>query len=133
MTVLIATRSNQAKIVVSAGATGPAGPSGADISSFSASGNAFTLSTSSGANFIANIQPNSVRLSVDTTGPYLANLVAGTGVTLTNLGNEGTSPTIAIGQSVGINDDVLFANIVSNYNVTVNANLSFNTIDAGEY
>lgn len=105
----------------------------AGVSNFQASGNTFTITTSSGASFLANIQPNSVRLSTDTSGSYVANLVAGTGVSLLNLGDEGTTPTIAIGQDVGTSNNVVFANITSNYNVTVNANLSFNLVDAGEY
>lgn len=103
------------------------------VSNFQASGNTFSITTSSGSSFLANIQPNSIRLSTDTTGPYIANLIAGTGVSLLNLGDEGSIPIIAIGQNVGTSNDVVFANVTSNYNVTVNANLSFNLVDAGEY
>jgi len=105
----------------------------AGVSSFTASGNSFVIGTADGNNFYANLQTNSVRLGPDTTGAFLENIIAGTGITLTNLGNENAIPTIAIGQAVETTSDVLFANIVSNYNLTVNANLIFNLIDAGEY
>ena len=104
-----------------------------DVNDFTASGNSFIITTSSGTKFIANIQPNSIRLGDDTTGSYVSNLVAGTGVILSNLGDESTIPTIAIGQAVGTSNDVVFANITSNNNMIVNANLYFNLIDAGEY
>ena len=103
------------------------------VSNFTASGNSFVITTSAGNSFAANIQPNSIRLGDDTTGSCVSNLVAGTGVILTNLGDETAIPTIAIGQAVGSSNDVIFANITSNYNVTVNANLYFNLVDAGEY
>lgn len=103
------------------------------VSNFTATGNSFSITTSAGNSFFANLQPNSVRLGDDTSGDYVKNLIAGTGVTLSNLGNENAIPTIAIGQAVETTSDVLFANIVTNYNLTVNANLVFNLIDAGEY
>lgn len=40
------------------------------------------------------IQANSVELGVDTTGDYIANLTAGTGIEYTNLGGEGANVTI---------------------------------------
>ena len=84
--------------------------------------NTITISTT--------ISSNSVELGTDTTGAYVANLVAGTGVTITGLGNEGTTPTIAIGQAVGTTSDVTFnlltvsngANITGNVEVTGNIN-----------
>lgn len=82
----------------------------AGVSSFSASANTFTIATADGGSFSASIQENSVRLGTDTTGAYLANLIAGTGVTISGLGNESTTPTVSIGQAVGVNDDVSFAN-----------------------
>jgi hypothetical protein len=84
--------------------------------------NTITISTT--------ISSNSVELGTDTTGTYVANLVAGTGITITGLGNEGTTPTIAIGQAVGTTSDVTFnsltvsngANITGNVEVTGNIN-----------
>jgi uncharacterized protein YjbI with pentapeptide repeats len=73
--------------------------------SFDGSGNA-SISTS-----IANIPNDSVTLGTDTTGSYVASLVQGTGVTITNNSGEGATPTIAIGQAVGTNASVEFAKI----------------------
>jgi hypothetical protein len=53
---------------------------------------------------------NAVVLGSKTSGDYVANLVAGTGVTLTNNSGESATPTIAIGQSVATNSSVTFAN-----------------------
>lgn len=47
---------------------------------------------------------DSIDLSTDTTGSYVASLVAGTGITLTNNSGEGSTPTIALtNSSVTIN------------------------------
>lgn len=66
----------------------------AGITGFTASGNTFTISTANGGSFSANIQQNSVRLGTDTTGDYLSNVLAGTGITITNQGGETATPTI---------------------------------------
>lgn len=102
----------------------------AGVTNFSSSGNTFNISTADGGSFSASIQQNSIILGTDTTGAYVANLVAGTGVTITGLGNEGTTPTIAIGQAVGTTNNVTFnsltvsngANITGNVEVTGNIN-----------
>lgn len=60
----------------------------------------------------------SIALGTQTTGDYVASLVAGTGVTLTNNSGETATPTIAIGQSVATDATVTFN--------TVNANLTGN-------
>lgn len=39
---------------------------------------------------------DAVNLSTDTIGDYLANVTAGTGITITNAGGEGANPTIAV-------------------------------------
>ena len=39
---------------------------------------------------------DAVNLSTDTIGDYLANVTAGTGITITNAGGEGSNPTIAV-------------------------------------
>ncbi len=44
----------------------------------------------------ATIQPNSVALGSDTTGDYVASLVAGTNITLSNNAGEGATPTIGL-------------------------------------
>ena len=65
------------------------------------------------------VQPNSVALGTDTTGSYVASLVAGTGVTLTNNSGEGATPTVAIGQAVSTTSDVTFNDVVVSGNLTV--------------
>ena len=55
---------------------------------------------------------DSVALGTETTGAYVASLVQGTGVTLTNnTGLETATPTISIGQDVGTSSNVQFAAI----------------------
>lgn len=44
----------------------------------------------------ATVQPNSVALGTDTTGNYVASLVAGNAITLSNNTGEGATPTIAV-------------------------------------
>jgi hypothetical protein len=61
--------------------------------------------------FATTIAANSVALGTDTTGDYVASLVAGTGVTLTNNSGESATPTVAIGQAVGTASGVTFGNI----------------------
>lgn len=66
---------------------------------------------------------DSIDLTTDTVGDYVKNLVSGTGVSLSNNFGEGSTPTISIGQSVGITDNVTFnqvtANLVGNVSGTV--------------
>ena len=45
---------------------------------------------------VVTIAANAVQLGNDTTGNYVASLVAGTGITLTNNSGEGATPTIAV-------------------------------------
>lgn len=56
-------------------------------------------------------QADSVDLGTHTTGDYVQNLVAGTGVTLTNNSGETATPTVAIGQDVATTADVTFNNV----------------------
>ena len=58
------------------------------------------------------IQPNSVAMGTDTTGNYVANLVAGTGVTIIDNAGESATPTISIGQNVGTSACVQFDTLV---------------------
>lgn len=48
--------------------------------------------------------PSSITLGTNTTGDYVASLVAGTGITLTNNSGEGATPTIAV-SSVALSGD----------------------------
>lgn len=54
-----------------------------------------------------------INLGTDTTGNYVASLVAGTGVTLSNNSGEGATPTVSIGQSVATNSDVAFNSVTA--------------------
>jgi hypothetical protein len=65
------------------------------------------------------IAENSVALGTDTTGNYVASLVAGTGVTLTDNSGEGATPTIEIGQDVSTTSDVTFNDVTIDGNLTV--------------
>ena len=60
-----------------------------------------------------------ITLGTDTTGSYVASLVAGTGVTLTNNSGESATPTIAIGQAVATNSNVTFNDLTVSGNLTV--------------
>jgi len=70
------------------------------------------------------IPDNTVALGTKTTGDYVQNLVAGTGVTLTNNSGETATPTVAIGQAVGTSASVTFANITATGTVTLAADPS---------
>jgi hypothetical protein len=65
------------------------------------------------SNGVATIAANSVALGTDTTGNYVASLVAGTNITLTNNTGEGATPTIGLtnntisGKALGTNLDTL--------------------------
>ena len=74
---------------------------------------------SAAINIVTTIAANSVALGTDTTGDYVASLVAGTGVTLTNNTGEGATPTIAIGQAVGTGSNVTFNDLIVSGNLTV--------------
>lgn len=54
---------------------------------------------------------DAITLGTKTTGNYVANLVAGTGVTLSNNSGEGATPTVAIGQAVSTTSEVTFSNL----------------------
>ena len=61
----------------------------------------------------ATVAADSVALGTDTTGDYVQNLVAGTGVTLADNSGESATPTISIGQDVSTTSNVTFANVNS--------------------
>lgn len=62
---------------------------------------------------------DAVNLSTDTVGDYVQNLVAGTGVTLSNNSGEAATPTISIGQAVATNSNVTFNDLTVSGNLTV--------------
>ena len=67
-----------------------------------------TITDLGNVSFATTIAADSVALGTDTTGNYVASLVQGTGVTITNNSGEGATPTIAIGQAVATSDNVRF-------------------------
>ena len=67
-----------------------------------------TITNLANVSFETTIAANSVALGTDTTGNYVASLVEGTGVTITNNSGENTTPTIAIGQAVATSSNVQF-------------------------
>jgi hypothetical protein len=72
--------------------------------------------------------PDLVDLNTDTSGNYVASLIAGTGVSLADaVAQEAGTPTISIGQSIGSSDSPQFAGLsIGNTNLTVNGNLTYN-------
>lgn len=72
----------------------------------------------------SNIVANAVALGAQTTGNYVASLVAGTGVTLANNSGESATPTVSIGQSVGTLDSPTFEGLTANSSLTVNGLLT---------
>lgn len=70
------------------------------------------------------IQANSVALGTDTTGNYMVNVAAGTGVSVSHTQGEGSTATVSIGQPVATTDNVTFANINATGNVVVDGNLT---------
>jgi hypothetical protein len=66
------------------------------------------------------IASNSVALGTDTTGNYVNDITAGTGVTVTHTPGEGSSPTVAIGQSVATNASPSFADLTLTGDAAVN-------------
>jgi hypothetical protein len=70
-----------------------------------------TLTNLGNGTLTATVAANSVALGTDTTGNYMSDVTAGTGVSVVHTPGEGSSATIAIGQSVATNAEVLFSGI----------------------
>jgi hypothetical protein len=84
-----------------------------------------TISNLSNGSIATTLTNNSVTLGTHTTGNYVGEVTAGTGVTITNGdAGEGTNPTFAIGQDVATTSNVVFNNI------TVNGTLNSDDITA---
>lgn len=81
---------------------------------------------SANASISATIQPNSITLGTDTTGNYVASLVAGTGLSISNNSGESATPTISIGQDVGTSASVTFAAISATASVASSSTTSTN-------
>ena len=71
------------------------------------------------------IQANSVALGTDTTGNYMSDVSAGTGVTVSHTAGEGSTATISIGQAVSTSSDVTFGDIAAT-DLTLSGNLTVN-------
>jgi hypothetical protein len=65
------------------------------------------------------VSANSVALGTDTTGNYMTDVTAGTGVSVSHTASEGSTATISIGQAVGTTDDPTFNNLIVDGNLTV--------------
>jgi hypothetical protein len=72
-----------------------------------------------------------INLGTDTSGDYVQNLTAGTGITLSNNSGEGATPTIAIGQAVGTTDNVTFSSVTGNLIGDVKATDGTTVLDSG--
>lgn len=70
-----------------------------------------TLNNLTNASVSLTVNSGGVELGTDTTGDYVASLVAGTGVTLSASSGEGITPTISIGQDVSISASPTFAHL----------------------
>lgn len=53
----------------------------------------------SNVSIVANILPNSIVLGTDTSGNYLSNVIAGSGIQITNQGGESATPTVSLSSS----------------------------------
>ena len=73
---------------------------------------------------LSSIIENSVTLGLHTTGDYTKNLVAGTGVTISNNSGEGATPNISIGQAVATSSTVTFAGVTAPLTGNVTGNLT---------
>ena len=73
----------------------------------------------------ATIQANSVALGTDTTGNYMSDVSAGTGVTVSHTAGEGSTATLSIGQAVATTSDVTFGDIAAT-DLTLAGNLTVN-------
>lgn len=92
-----------------------------------------TFTNLGNATMTTAIQPNSVALGTDTTGNYVANLTAGTGVTITDNSGEGATPTIAIGQNVGTSASVVFDTLtVTNLYATNSQSSTASTLNVSD-
>ena len=71
--------------------------------------------TRDGYGRVTGVEKSDVALTLGThtSGDYVASLVAGTGVTLTNNSGETATPTVAIGQSVATSASVTFASVTA--------------------
>jgi hypothetical protein len=84
---------------------------GAVTNSKLADGSVGTTKIANSAITTDKIDANAVALGTQTTGNYVSDVVAGTGVTVTHTPGEGSSATIAIGQAVETTSEVTVAGL----------------------
>jgi hypothetical protein len=68
----------------------------------------------------------SISLGTDTTGNYVSDVSAGTGVSVSHTPGEGSTPTISIGQAVDTIANVQFYSVQTTGDITVGGNLTVN-------
>ena len=143
-------RSNNAWNLVTGGggasvtiaATEPVGASGGDLWYNSTNGSLYVFTAGNWVKIVDNdkaplasptftgtvtLPDNTVALGTKTTGDYVASLVAGTGVTLTNNSGETATPTVAIGQDIASSATPTFAGL------NLNGNIIFEGATANEF
>ena len=79
----------------------------------------------------ADIVADSVALGTDTTGNYMLNVSAGTGVSVSHTQSEGSTATVSIGQAIGTTDNVTFNNVTISGTLTSDDITSTNISVAG--
>lgn len=98
-----------------------------------------SIDGSANVTLTATIVANSVALGSDTTGNYVASLVAGTGISLANNSGEGTTPTITLNASIDELTDVAISNAANgdffryNGSTWVNDAINLSTDTIGDY
>jgi hypothetical protein len=85
-----------------------------------------TFDGTSNINISTTVQANSVALGTDTTGNYMVDVTAGTGVSVSHTQGEGSTATVSIGQAVATTSNVTFANINASGNLVIDGNLTVN-------
>jgi len=78
-----------------------------------------TMTDLGNVSITTTVAANSVALGTDTTGNYMTDVTAGTGVSVSHTASEGSTATISIGQAVGTTDDPTFNNLTVGGNLTV--------------
>jgi fibronectin-binding autotransporter adhesin len=83
-----------------------------------------TVTNLGNVSFATTIANNSVALGTKTTGNYMVNVSAGTGVSVSHTQGEGSTATVSIGQAVATNSNVTFNNGTFNGVLTGNGGSS---------
>jgi len=79
---------------------------------------------SANINITTQVADNSVDLGTHTTGIYVADITAGTGVTVSGNTAESANVVVSIPQSIGTSDSPTFDNLVLQGNLTVNGSVT---------